>query len=141
MNRFVLPDTNFLIAVYNEAGDWFERYSTIVQRHIIRYSSVVLNEFLRGAHDTRSQKIVRELTQLAAGKIVVPSERHWLQCGKISQKILKGKKMSREEVGLLQNDILIALSVREIGGTLLTRDRSDFELIGRYISFDLEFFP
>lgn len=140
MNRFVLPDTNFLIAVYNEARDWLDHYSAIVQQHIVRYSSVVLNEFLRGAHDTRSQKIARELTQLASSKIVVPSERHWLQCGKISQKILKGKKMSREEVGLLQNDILIAFSVREIGGTLLTLDRADFELIGRYVSFDREFF-
>lgn len=139
MNRFVLADTNFLISLYNE-GMFLEEYAEIVKGHIMRYSAVVLNEFLRGAHDKTSRKIAAELLILAGGRILTPSERHWAACGRISQLFLKGGKKTREEVNLLQNDILIALSVREIGGTLLTRDRGDFSAIQKYVKFDCVYF-
>ncbi len=134
MNRFVVPDTNFLFAIYNE-GRFLADYSEIVRSHIVRYSAVVLQEFARGAHDKTSKKIARELLDLSVGKVVTPTERHWAVCGEVSQKLLKGRKKTREEVGLLQNDILIALSVREVGGSLLTQD-SDFSVIQRHVAFD-----
>jgi predicted nucleic acid-binding protein len=41
-------------------------------------------------------------------------------------------------VSTLWNDVLIALSARRIGATLVTRNVEDFELLRRYLRFELE---
>jgi predicted nucleic acid-binding protein len=45
---------------------------------------------------------------------------------------------SPEKLRDLHFDVLIALTARSHGATLITSNRSDFELIHRYRSFQLE---
>jgi predicted nucleic acid-binding protein len=53
-------------------------------------------------------------------------------------------RIARQEAGLrsrihrLWNDGLIAMSARQIGATVITQNVRDFELLRRYVRFELE---
>ena len=44
----------------------------------------------------------------------------------------------RAKVASLRNDALIALSARQIGASVVTGNVKDFELLHRFVPFDLE---
>ena len=44
----------------------------------------------------------------------------------------------RDEIARLRNDALIALSARQIGASVVTGNVADFELLRRFVRFDLE---
>lgn len=135
MSKFVLFDTTLLIAHYND-GRFTEPIQEVLSDRILRFSAIALYELGRGAHDRTSLKIYRDLLKLAEGKIVTPSESNWRVATDISQRLLRSKRYDKIGVSLLQNDILIALSARTTGGTLVTLDR-DFEVLQSLMTFNL----
>ncbi|MBI2982158.1 MAG: PIN domain-containing protein [Deltaproteobacteria bacterium] len=138
MAKRVLIDTSILIPLYNERR--FEgRYQELNLGSEILFSVVTTNELIRGAHDDLSCRLVREFLEVEQPCFVTPSEDQWLQCARISEVILQDKKRSKEGVLLLQNDILIALGARDIGATLVTCDKKDFNLLKPYIRVPIEF--
>jgi predicted nucleic acid-binding protein len=50
----------------------------------------------------------------------------------------EGKRFSPEKLRDLHFDVLIALTARNYGATIITSNRADFELIRRYKEFYLE---
>jgi predicted nucleic acid-binding protein len=70
-------------------------------------------------------------------KIVTPSERHWFRSAEILSHIGKGKGYGRQKLRQLAFDALIALSAREIGATLVTLNREDFEEIRKQVPFNV----
>jgi len=104
---------------------------------IVRCSSVVLHELRRGARTTLELRFVNELTRKI--RIVTPAERHWLESAEILSIIRRKKGYGRNKLRALAFDALIALSVRDIGATLITCDRKDFEEIRRHKQFKVVF--
>ena len=100
---------------------------------IIRCSSVVLHELRRGARTTLELRFVNELARKV--RIITPLERHWLESAEILSIIGRKKGFGPSKLNALALDALIALSVRDIGATLITCDRKDFEEIRRHRSF------
>ena len=100
---------------------------------IIRCSSVVLHELRRGARTTLELRFVNELARKV--RIITPLERHWLESGEILSVIRRKKGYGQNKLRELAFDALIALSVRDIGATLITCDRKDFEEIRRHNPF------
>jgi predicted nucleic acid-binding protein len=100
---------------------------------IIRCSSVVLHELRRGARTTLELRFVNELARKV--RIITPLERHWLESAEILSIIGRKKGFGRNKLRELALDALIALSVRDIGATLITCDRKDFEEIRRHKPF------
>lgn len=100
---------------------------------IVRCSSVVLHELRRGARTTLERRFVNELAKKV--RIITPLERHWLESAEILS-IIGGKKgFGQNKLNALALDALIALSVRDIGATLITCNRKDFEEIRRHKQF------
>ncbi len=100
---------------------------------IVRCSSVVLHELRRGARTTLERQFVNELARKV--RIITPLERHWLESAEIVSVIGRRKGYGPNKVSELAFDALIALSVRDIGATLITCDRKDFEEIRRHKPF------
>ena len=100
---------------------------------IIRCSSVVLHELRRGARTTLELRFVNELARKI--RIITPVERHWLESAEILSVIGQRKGYGSNKVRELAFDALIALSVRDIGATLITCNREDFEEIRRHKPF------
>ncbi|MBI2902483.1 MAG: PIN domain-containing protein [Candidatus Methylomirabilis oxyfera] len=100
---------------------------------IVRCSSVVLHELRRGARTTLERQFVNELVRKV--RIITPTERHWLESAEILSVIGRKKGFGHNKLNALALDALIALSVREIGATLITCNRKDFEEIRRHRAF------
>lgn len=100
---------------------------------IVRCSAVVLHELRRGARTESERRFVAELARKV--KIVTPTERHWLESAEILDRLRRVKGYELEKLRELAFDILIALSARDIGATVITCNRRDFDEIGQYASF------
>lgn len=133
-----LVDTSILIPFYNQ-GSYKELLFKLQSAHQLFFSAVTINEFGRGAHDPVSKNIVSDLLAIMGSHIVVPSLNHWIECGEISEKILKKEKKSKEKILLLQNDILIGLGARDIAAKLITADKKDFSLLEKHLKVPIDF--
>ena len=104
---------------------------------IVRCSAVVLHELRRGARAESELRFVAELARKV--KIITPTERHWLESAEILDRLRKVKGYEPTKLWELAFDILIALSARDIGATLITCNRGDFDQIGRHASFQVTY--
>lgn len=138
MNKRYSLDTNILIAFYNDSL-YEEPLLELNQSSELWLSAVVLSEFLRGAHDDFSKAIFRDLLKLIRHRVFTPTQEQWIECAAIMEKLLKAKKRSKQNIFVLQNDILIALGTRDEKATLITRDQSDFNIIKAFIDLDIAF--
>ena len=95
---------------------------------IVRQSSVVLSELRRGARTPRARRLVETLLRLS--KIQwAPTPADWWEAGRVVQKVGDAQDWDRHKRQAFQNDALIALTARRYGATIVTADRTDFELL------------
>jgi len=133
MNEIVLFDTSVLIDNLRTACH-SERIAAYPGR--VRNSSVVLAELWRGATLGAERKFVQALQ--ASRPVLTPTEQNWLESGKILAAIRADKGFEPAKLRDLHFDVLIALTARSHGATLITSNRADFELIRDYRAFKLE---
>lgn len=103
---------------------------------LIRNSSVVLSELLRGATLKEERDFIDTL--IKNHPILTPTEKNWIESGAILSRIYKDKGYPPSKLRDLHLDVLIALSARAVGALLITSNRADFELIRRYRHFEME---
>jgi len=103
---------------------------------VVRNSSVVLAELWRGASTAEERKFLQELAD--SHLILTPTRNHWLESGEILAKMRDHKGLELSKLRDLHFDVLIALTARAHGATLITSNRTDFELIRRYRDFQLK---
>jgi len=132
-NRVIIFDTSIFIDHLrtNKHADHFQNLSGL-----IRNSSVVHSELTRGATNESELDFVSTLTK--NHPILTPTEKNWLESGSILHRMNKDKGFSPEKLRDLHFDVLIALTARNYGATVITSNRADFELIGHYKEFHLE---
>jgi predicted nucleic acid-binding protein len=133
MNEIVLFDTSILIADLR-TGCHSERIANWPGR--IRNSSVVMAELGRGATSAAERRFVRELA--ASRPMLTPTEKNWMESGELLASLWAGKGFLPAKLRDLHFDVLIALSARTHGATLITSNRRDFELIRTCRNFKLE---
>ena len=104
-------------------------------------SSVVIEELLAGVRAIRYRRQASALFEPfeRVRRIITPSHRIWKEAGTVVATIANQAPQLRDKLsrGFL-NDILIALSGRSIGATVVTRNEEDFRLIQRFRKFSLE---
>lgn len=138
----VVVDTSVYVAVLRDpsfAREFRPRYERELSRTYA--SSVVVQELLAGAWTVRERRQAAELYGPfeRVRRLVTPSHGVWKDAGALIA--VMGRRVpglrSKLRSGLL-NDILIALGARTIGARVVTRNRSDFELIRQFRPFRLE---
>lgn len=102
-------------------------------------SSVVSAELRAGALTETSRRSVHDMTHWAhrVGRVVTPGAAAWERAGDILAQIYQKEAHLRSKVPTLWNDLLIALSARQVGATVETENAGDFALLSRYVRFDL----
>lgn len=136
-----LPKTKF--AVF-DTSIYIENFRTgrfalrsLQSRWIPRCSSVVLHELLRGAQTSLEQHFVRDLQRRC--QVLTPTESQWLHAAEVLALIRKREHYDPQKVRKLVLDVLIALTARNLGATLITCDESDFRVIRRHVAFHIEY--
>jgi predicted nucleic acid-binding protein len=102
---------------------------------LFRGITVVIHELLRGTR----RPIEREFAlDLAANlRLYTPTERIWLDSGEIVARLATAKGYEQRKIQELSFDVLIALTARSIGATVMTLNCQDFKDIRQYRRFRL----
>ncbi len=102
--------------------------------------SVVSAELYLGALDLWGIRLIQGFVFRSekVGRVVTPSHGSWNESARILAKISQKEPKYNSKLTALLNDALIALSALQIGTTVCTGDKEDFELIRRYKRFALE---
>lgn len=135
MRRIVI-DTNLYI-------DWLNRgrhESVLFEPGSIKYlSAVVMLELLAGALSARDRKLIGAITRAfeKAGRILLPSTGVYEEAGNVLRKLQTWRGYNVASGSSLVNDVLIALSARSIGATVITQNDRDFGAIQQIRKFKL----
>lgn len=102
---------------------------------LFRGVSVVIHELLRGAKRVEEREFALDLA--ANLRMSTPTERIWFDSGEIVARLAVAKGYEKRKIQELSFDVLIALTARSVGATVITLNGQDFEDIQRYRRFRL----
>lgn len=127
MQRIVI-DTNVYI-------DWLNRglYEEVLfQPGAVKHlSSIVMMELWAGAFSTRDRKLLRQITTNFAktDRLLLPTVGVYEEAGEVLRRLQTSRGYTATSASALANDVLIALSARSIGATVVTQNRRDYVAI------------
>jgi len=125
-------DTSFLIEHFRKATVQ-EIFFNLNKYYHITFSAVVLMELFSGAFDKKEQKLIEQIKKNFT--VISVSERQWYLAGDVMLKLRRDKKIDSLRIRSLLADILLAVSVRDIGAILITKNEKDFRLIREVLDF------
>jgi len=134
--RRVVIDTNVYI-------DWFNagRHEDVLfQRDTVKHlSAVVLMELRAGAFSLQDRRLVQRFESAfdRAGRILVPSQAVYIEAGDALRRLQASQGFHIETSHSIVNDVLIALSARSIGATVVTQNESHYQAIRAVRPFQL----
>jgi predicted nucleic acid-binding protein len=133
MSDVVIFDTSVLVDEVR-TGRYRERIESL--EGLVRMSSVVIAEMLRGMNGSAEHKFLRTLAR--NHPILTPTEGNWLESGEILANIRADHGFEPRKLRDLHFDVLIALTAHSCAARLITTNKKDFELINRYRQIKLE---
>ena len=102
---------------------------------LFRGISVVIHELLRGAKRPEEREFAFDLA--ANLQLYTPTEHIWHESGDIVASLASARNYEKRKIQELSFDVLIALTARSIGATVITLNHDDFEDIKQYRRFRL----
>lgn len=139
MERVVI-DTNIYVDWLNEG----RHEAVLFQREAVKYlSAVVLMELSAGAFSARDRRLVQEVTSAFAkvGRILAPTVANYEEAGDVLRRLQEFRGYTVASAYGLANDVLIALSARSVGATVITQNQRDFVAIQTIRPFKLALAP
>ena len=139
MERIVI-DTNVYVDWLNEG----QHEAILFRREAVKYlSAVVLMELSAGAFSVRDRRLVREVTSAFAkvDRILLPTVTIYEEAGDVLRRLQESRGYTVASAYGLVNDVLIALSARSIGATVITQNERDFVAIQTIRPFKLALAP
>ena len=122
-------DTNVYTGHW-ERGLYEEALAAVRRTFVVRHSAVVLSELRRGARTREAQRLVDALYRLGTIRWE-PTAAEWWEAGALIRKIGDARRWDKSKRRDFQNDVLIALTARRHGATIVTANRTDFELLAK----------
>jgi predicted nucleic acid-binding protein len=132
LRQKTILDTSFLIEHFRK-GTVQDIFLKLNRYYHISFSSVVLMELLSGAFDRKERRLIEQIRNNFT--VITVAERLWYVAGDVMLKLRQDKKIDPLRIKSLLADILIAVSVREIGAVLITKNEKDFKLIREIMDF------
>lgn len=140
MTRFIL-DTNLYIAADRDAmaaGQLAAFYAAFLP--VTWFHAVVAQELLLGAVDARRGTLIRNAYIRpfeSRARILTPTFANWARSGEVVAQLVRERAISPGGFGRsFLNDVVLAVSCRTAGVTLITNNVVDFERIRRVERFD-----
>jgi predicted nucleic acid-binding protein len=134
--RRIVVDTNLYI-------DWINagRYEDVLfqQDSIKHMSAVVLMELRAGAFTQPDRRVLDRIESAfeKAGRILVPTRRVFAEAGDALRRLQAARGFRPESTVSMANDVLIALSARSIGATVVTQNERHYRAIQSVRTFEL----
>jgi predicted nucleic acid-binding protein len=126
--RRVVIDTNVYV-------DWINRgqhEAVLFQPETVKYlSAVVLMELRAGAFSPSDRRLLQRLQTAfeRAGRVLTPSRGVFAEAGDALRRLQVDRGYKIGASHSIANDVLIALSARSIGATLVTQNDRDYRAI------------
>ncbi|MGH7663364.1 MAG: type II toxin-antitoxin system VapC family toxin [Gemmatimonadaceae bacterium] len=140
MRKYVL-DTNLYIAADRDmakAEELIRFYSAFLPFTYLH--AVVVQELLLGAVDLRRAQLIQDAYIApfeARDRLLTPSYENWKRSGVVVATLVEQRAISPGGFGRsFLNDVLLAVSCREAGVTLVTSNVADFERIRQVERFE-----
>jgi len=127
--------------------DWLNagrREELLFRGACVRYlSAVVLLELRAGAFSARDRRILSELERTFArlGRVLAPPTAAYRPAGDVLRALQHRRGYQLASNPSITNDVLIALSARSIGATVVTQNARDYRAIRAIHPFELEVVP
>lgn len=134
--RRVVVDTNVYV-------DWLNhgRHEDVLfARDSVKYlSAVVLMELRAGAFSPRDRRLLQRLEAAfeRAGRVLIPSRSVFAEAGDALMRLQADRGYAIGASHSIANDVLIALSARSIGATVVTQNERDYRAIQAVRPFQL----
>ncbi len=134
--RRVVVDSNVYI-------DWINRGAQegiLFRRDTVKYlSAIVLMELRAGAFSQGDQRLLRRLEGAfdRAGRVLLPSRAVFGEAGEVLRRLQAERGYNLGASHSIVNDVLIALSARSIGATVITQNERDYRVIQELRPFEL----
>jgi predicted nucleic acid-binding protein len=125
-------DTSFLVEHFRK-GTVQDAFFALNRYYHIAFSAVVLMELLSGAYDKKERRLIEQIKRDFT--VITVSERQWYDTAGVMLKLRRDKRVDPLRVKSLLADTLIAVSARDIGATLITKNDRDFKLIKEALDF------
>lgn len=133
MTKLVL-DTNIFVQADRDPA-WADQLAAFYAAFlpVTLLHAVVVQELLLGAVDVRRGRALYEgyiAPFEARGRVVTPSYRGWRRSGEVVATLVQRRRLSPGGFSRsFLNDVLLAVSCREAGATLVTTNTADFARI------------
>lgn len=105
-------------------------------------SSVVVAELATG-YSVRKEELVHFENYVSSmkkkNKLITPNEYDWFLTGLIIGEIISRRPDLKNKKALLFNDCLIATSSKIVDAKVVTANKSDFELIRKWLNFEVSY--
>jgi predicted nucleic acid-binding protein len=134
--RRIIIDTN----LYTDWLNVGRHEDVLFQRGAVKYlSAVVMLELYAGAFSPRDRRLIHGVVAAfdRADRLLVPSGVVYKDAGHVLRALQVSGGYHVARSGSLVNDVLIALSARSIGATVITSDARDFAAIREIRPFAL----
>jgi predicted nucleic acid-binding protein len=138
--RRVVIDTNLYV-------DWINRgrhEETLFQRETVKYlSAVVLMELRAGAFSKADRRLLMRLQKAfeGAGRVLTPSRSVFAEAGDVLRQLQTDHGHNPGATRSIASDVVIALSARSIGATVVTQNARDYRAIQVVRPFRLAIVP
>jgi predicted nucleic acid-binding protein len=119
-----------------ERGLHAEALDAVRRGFVVRHSAVVLSELRRGARTAQAEKRIGQLFRRLRD-VWEPTSADWWEAGRLIRRIGDQQGWERVKRRAFQNDVLIGLTARRHGATVVTCNRRDFELLRRVLPIDV----
>lgn len=133
--RWAIIDTSVYID-YWERGLHDDALTAVRKAYVVRQSSVVLSELRRGARTKAARQLLDTLIRLTRIQWA-PTEADWWQAGLLIRQLGDRQRWDKHKRLAFQNDVLIALTARRHGATIVTANRDDFALLEHQLGVSL----
>lgn len=129
-------DTSIYIPFINK-GVAYPPIDLKLGESMLYMSTVVIEELYAGASDRFSIRLLDRLykTFWDLGRLIVPDGNDWQRTGKVIAKLAQKYGFEKRFLSKIQNDVLIALSARQVGAILVTHNTRDFLRIKEFVDF------
>lgn len=139
LERKYALDANLYIRAFRDAGANAELQLFHTMFAPFEYlPAVVAQELRAGARATDAAKLQRNLFDPfeRRGRVLTPSYEAWKQAGAVLSTLVARRSIDwRAVTRSFANDVLLAMTCREAGVTLVTENWRDFERIARVRAF------
>ena len=138
--KYVL-DSNLFIHAFRDRHAESELLSFHAFFAPFEFLSAVVAQELRAGSRSRQDRRNLERNVLdpfiRRGRLIVPSSQAWHKSGDVLAEMSHKEGLDLSKITkAFGNDVLLALSCRESGMVLVTRNEKDFRRIARYAAFD-----